>query len=299
MVLGRLWRTAPDDLVFTIARKVRGVSFDYSLNAVLRSTKHMRPVALIDRWERYWRIIKASGAAIDRASFGFEQKVVFELGCGPILGWGPMALFLGAKAYYYDEPAAQPGVAQSGMMRERYFRHFHRELVANYGPRMEFDEFHGLCLTRCLPLSLADTKDVAGIDLCLSNSVLEHIPARQLDHVLSKLSALSNSEAHYFHAVDFGPHGAVPKFEDIYRKSRSEDPDNALINLLKPSEFQTALIAAADNCHMVPYKIFPVERAILHPFWQSYGQDDICCGVAFFLGAMNQAGQSLPRHGIR
>lgn len=299
MMLVRFWRTAPNDLLLSIMRKLRGVSFDYSLNAVLRSTKHMRPVTLIDRWERYWRIIEASGTEIDRSSFNFEGKVVFELGCGPILGWGPLAMFLGAKAYYYDEPAARTEVARSEIMREQYFRVFHRELVANYGPRMEFNEFYKLCLTCCSPLSLDEADDTISVDLCISNSVLEHVPADQLSHILSTLSKLSSNSGLYLHSIDFGPHGTVPNFEDLYLKSRSENSKNSLINLLKPSEIQTALISAHNTCRVVPYKILPVQRQLMHPFWRSYSQDDICCGVAIFLGTLHQCDQAIERKGVK
>jgi hypothetical protein len=288
MILDRVWRTAPRDLLFDVARKARGVSFDYSLNAVLRSTKHMHAVALIDRWERYWRIIEASGPAPDRTAFDFEGKNVFELGCGPILGWGPMAIFLGANEYFYDEPAARPEVARSEIMRERYFRLFHRELAANYGPRMEFQEFHEKCMNRCRPLSLSDAGWAGEIDLFLSNSVLEHVPADQLEALISQLVEMSSAAGHYFHAVDFGPHGQVSEFDDLYRKSRVEISENELINLLKPSEISSAIKLAGSGCDIVPYKILPVEQGKLHEFWRNYSRQDIACGVAFFLGAMHQ-----------
>jgi len=257
----------------------------------------MHPVSLIDRWERYWRVIQASGVPVDRTAFDIDGKTVFELGCGPILGWGPLALFLGAQTFYYDEPAAQPAVASSDVMRERYFLILHRELVANYGPRMNFDEFYELCMTKCQPLALERSTDVGGIDLFFSNSVLEHVPASQLEGVLSKLSQLSSRIGSYFHTIDFGPHGLVPEFDDLYRMPRAERPGDGLINLLKPSEFKTALIAAGSTCDVVLYKTLPVNQSKLHPSWRNYSTEDIHCGVAFFLGAMNRSNGATDKPG--
>jgi len=46
----------------------------------------------IDRWERYWRVIKINGSLYYN-EFDFNEKYVLELDCGPLFGWGPIALF--------------------------------------------------------------------------------------------------------------------------------------------------------------------------------------------------------------
>ena len=288
MLLKRLWRTSPDDLAFGIGRKLRGgASFDYTLPAVLRSAKHMRPVGLIDRWERYWRVISVSGAGAQKSNFDFADKTVFELGCGPILGWGPMALFLGARQYYYDEPAALPEIIGLPVLRDRYFKVFHRELVANYGDRMTFDQFYEKCLNHCHPLSLAGADEPHnGIDLFLSNSVLEHIPEAAMAGALARLVSMANPGAHYFHAVDFGQHGLLPSFDDMYRRPRNQGLGKGFINLLKPSEMSAALAGAGCRGDVVDYKVLAVDEAKLDAFWRPFALADLTTGVAFYVGSI-------------
>lgn len=80
-----------------VVQKLKGSRFNYNLLGICGSLKHLNPVTLIDRWERYLRVLSTNAKVIPKPNFA--NKVVFELGCGPLLGWGPLALFLGAKAF--------------------------------------------------------------------------------------------------------------------------------------------------------------------------------------------------------
>ena len=108
-LLKKVWETPPNKIYgsmikrLTFSKSIQ--SYDYSLKSILQSQKHMQTVSLIDRWERFWKVIENySGDKSLKNKFNFTGKKIFELGCGPLFGWGPIALFLGADTYYYYEP---------------------------------------------------------------------------------------------------------------------------------------------------------------------------------------------------
>ena len=56
----KVWESSPKQ-VFEIIRnkltfKNKKNSYDYTLDFILKSNKHMNVQHLIDRWERYWRV---------------------------------------------------------------------------------------------------------------------------------------------------------------------------------------------------------------------------------------------------
>ena len=104
---------------------------------VLSKRKYRNPVVEIDRFERYVRVLK-------RVHDGFVQPdlrdaVVLELGCGPLLGIGPLAVYCGARRVFYSEPAFNRDLIRADTIREGYFRLLHEELLAEREPgRAEF-----------------------------------------------------------------------------------------------------------------------------------------------------------------
>ena len=49
------------------------------------------------------------------------NKNIFELGCGPLFGWGPIAIALGANTYYYHDP---------GLRRDAEFIYYDHEVIS-------------------------------------------------------------------------------------------------------------------------------------------------------------------------
>lgn len=88
----------------------------------------MSRAVLIDRYERYLRVLKNNTDNFKEESLDFKGKNVFELGCGPLLGWGPESIYKGANAYFYDEPFIRNDVIKSPLLKEKYFKQLFNEL---------------------------------------------------------------------------------------------------------------------------------------------------------------------------
>ena len=101
-IIKKLWNTSPASILTALQKKyIYGNDYNYSVKSILSNKKYMNPSMLIDRWERYNRVIEKN---LDINLPEIKNKDIFELGCGPLLGWGPILLFLGAKSFYFYEP---------------------------------------------------------------------------------------------------------------------------------------------------------------------------------------------------
>ena len=199
--------------------KFKGVNWDYS-EVILKSKKHMNHQYLIDRWERYLRVIKIKDCEYYK-NLDFNKKDVLELGCGPFFGWGPIALFRGASMYYFHEPSLMLDLVRSDEAKERYFFPLYQELCSNYGNIMSFLKWYDSVMTKCIHIDFSIEEQV---DLVLSNSVLEHLPRSKIEDIFSKLFFVCKSGGYFFHAVDFGAHGADgAEFGSMYTRQRKKD----------------------------------------------------------------------------
>ena len=175
----------------------------------------------IERWERLWRIARLNDMANLQEHFDFSGKSVLEAGIWAGLGAGPMALFRGAKDFWYLEPSLQRQVTQSTKIKTQYFRPLYQELVANYGSRMAFSDWYSHVLESSLPLQ-SGSKDF--VDITISHSVLEHIPRSALTQFLNDLYLASQPNGWFVHVVDFGPHGyADGTLPSLYKMNWEED----------------------------------------------------------------------------
>jgi hypothetical protein len=281
-ILRFVWTHSPRHVLTRVGARYAGRRFDYAASTVYRAAANARPAHFIDRWERYRRVLRNSGFSGESGGLQFAGTTVLELGSGPLLGWAPLALFLGASRYYVTEPNATFDSAADPALRPYWVRYFD-ELVANYGALMTFDEF----MVRLKSARRGTLKEfeTCTIDIILSNSVLEHIACNDLTGVLEELSRLSCPAVRYLHAVDFGPHGAVRQFGDIYAVARDADLSRGLINLLKPTEIRRRLSEHGFSGNTCTYKRIPVDRKKIHPYWRRFSEDDLECGVALFVGA--------------
>ena len=286
-LLRRLWTTPPQELARRTRRRLAGaVGEDYSLAHILR-TRHLDVNLLIDRWERTWRVVQRALGDAAPPPFVFRDQVVIELGCGPLFGYGPIAIHRGATRFYYAEPAIQRGVVESEEIRDRYFRKLHEDCIANYGDRGEdFETFHARVLDGCRPLEEADeATDFA--DLVLSSSVLEHIPRAVLPTVLSDLRRAARPEARYLHLVDFGAHRearpGLTQLETLYQQDF--DVEKPGINYLRRSAIRAALQAAdLSPTAEVSYRRDAVDQGRIHDSWRRFDTEDLESRVVIFLG---------------
>jgi len=280
--LKKLWHYSPAQFVNSLKwRLFEHSEWDYSLGQVLQSKKHMNAQYLIDRWERYWRVIENKHGIGIKHHFGFQKNTILELGCGPLFGWGPIAIFLGAEKYFYHEPELLRDVIYSDQVRRGYFYPLFEELVANFGNRMSFAKYYEKVINKCQP---GDFSDQASADLILSNSVLEHIPKSEMQFLLDKLFFVTKPGGHYFHSVDFGSHGiGGGGFGSIYAKDQAIDIRR--INLLRKSEIEWMLKESGfRSIHTTIYRANDIARQAVHESWIEYSDDDLSARVVFFVG---------------
>ena len=143
-IMDRLWKESLYSNFNFIKNKLivqDSTHWKYDLSSVLESKKHLNVNNLIDRLERYSRVIKLN---VPESNFNldFINKNVFELGCGPLLGCGPIFLFLGAKDFYYYEPYLMPETISSKIIRDGYFKRLYDELLRIHSLFFFYLELH-------------------------------------------------------------------------------------------------------------------------------------------------------------
>lgn len=281
MILDKIWKTTPEEIYNGILRRFfKSPSWDYSLGAVLKSQKHLKYQNLIDRWFRYCRVMDAADQNEFRKGLDFHNKHILEIGCGPLLGWGPLAIFLGASRFTYHEPFLQRAVLGSEQMRKAYFLPFYGELVVNFGLRMGFQEFYHRTLS-AVPLNFENSEN---IEIALSNSVLEHVSRKELTDLLSKINEVCRPKSFFFHCVDFGSHGVGgTRFGTLYKRKAGEE--TRFLNMMRKTEIANSIEAAGGNIlAQVTYQQTLCHRDEMDKSWQAYDDDDLFSRVVFFLG---------------
>ena len=74
----------------------------------------------------------------------WSGKHVVEIGCGPLAGYGPLAIFCGAPSFETRSRNGTPPVRETRKCRA-ILRVLHADLVALYGARMDFPSFGKTC----------------------------------------------------------------------------------------------------------------------------------------------------------
>jgi len=282
----RLWELPPKETFRKMGRRFSGRSEAFDLEELLRSPKHMRPQRFYDFFSRYEAIL---GQANDWQPLDFSDRRVLEIGCGPLLGFGPLAIFRGAKQFIAVEPEFDSVVLSDPRVEADYFWNVFSDLTAVYGPRMDFDQFLERLRGRTTifrdkihQLSL-DNK----VDALLTNSCLEHISPFQ--ESMNVLFENSSDKVKFLHLVDFGNHRATPSpFDDIYATDReSYLKKNGLgINLLRQPDIQLALEDAGFNVSFTPYGTGKKQWVVpVHAFWaDKYSQEELFTKTGIFYG---------------
>lgn len=257
--------------------------FQYDLETVLRSN-FMDARKPLDRLLRYERVLDTQRGWTPLA---FEGARVVEVGCGPLLGWGPIAAYLGAARYVVAEPRLRHEVLRADAVRTRYFLPLHQQLEAVYARNVPFDEFLDRIAGRIeVHVSPIETCPLppGSADIVVSQTVLQHV--RDLDGALGVIAGASHEATRQLHAVNFTDHHTGPgdPFREIYRI----EPDayfsrDDLLNLKRPSEILAAFRRAGLPVDLVPYyRDADIETRTLASYWRRFDLDDLAIQIAFF-----------------
>ena len=289
-IVNALLHRSPFENWITLKRKLRGFRSDHAafdLESVLRSVKHFDPCKLLDRLGRYQTVLRNSGEWVD---LEFSGKNVLEIGSGPLLGWAPIACFLGCAHYVCVELHFDSTVVESQVIRDRYFVPLYRQLRAIFGPHMSFSEFER-ALSESVSCHTTTLEHVAlapdSFDVVISNSVLEHVHVEQLAVFFERLRTVTRLGGRHLHCIDFGNHSSsIDPFEGLYSapadKVRSRFP---VLNVVKPSEFLRLFIQVGFEGRFVPYlRVEPDETDLIASEWHRFRHDDLLTAVGFLVG---------------
>jgi hypothetical protein len=207
----------------------------------------------------------------------FKNRRVVEIGCGPLAGFGPLAIFCGAADFHSAEPEWDAGLFFSEAVVDKYLRVFHADLVALYGARMDFQQFkQALAARMAIHRTGLERAPIAGpVDIVLSQSCLEHV--FPLEATIAKLAAIQTPQTRFLHLVDFGNHYPTGNpFEGLYERP----PDDYLarrgraINLMRAPD-----VLSLFRRHGIPAKSI-ASRVLrdsyvgtIHPWWRERYDD--------------------------
>ncbi len=282
----RLWELPPKEAFHKLGRRLSGRGGELDLAELLDSPKHMRSQRFYDFFSRYEAILtQASGWE----PLEFDNRRVLEIGCGPLLGFGPLAIFRGAKEFVAVEPDFDAGVLKDARFVENYFWSVFADLSAIYGPLMDFDEFMDRLRARSIIIreEIRHVQLDDKVEILLTNSCLEHIsPFQESMNVLFKNCS---GTVQFIHLVDFGNHRPTHSpFDEIYAVDRDSflQKNGVGINLLRVSDIKLALESAGFNVSFVPYSKGKKDWIVpAHEFWTSnYGYEELFTMTGIFFG---------------
>jgi hypothetical protein len=187
---------------------------------LMSSSKHSRGIRFAELLLRQEAIL---GRAYGWQPLDFEGKHVVEVGCGPLAGFGPLAIFRGAASFQSAEPEWDPALFGDAQVSDKYLQIFHADLVALYGERMSFGEFRAALSQRLsIHKSGFEAAPIEGpVDIVLSQSVLEHV--FPLQDTIRKLAAIQSPATRFLHLVDFGNHyPTASPFEGLYEQGPAD-----------------------------------------------------------------------------
>jgi hypothetical protein len=241
---------------------------------LLSSGKHSRGIRFAELLLRQEAVARR---AMPWQPLNFEGARVVEVGCGPLAGFGPLAVFCGAQSFESAEPEWDPGLFFGGEVRERYLRTFHADLCALYGPRMDFDAFISALQDRMqFHRGGFESAPIEGpVDIVLSQSCLEHV--FPLEATVAMLAAVQSKSTRFLHLVDFGNHYPTGNpFDGLY----SQPPADYIarrgkaINLLRAPDVESLFANHGIAMNMIASRIMRDGFAgTIHPWWRERYDD--------------------------
>lgn len=241
----------------------------YSLTAVINDKKAYAIDKLIDRLVRILRVINQNSEFDLAPKHLFAGKVIFEIGCGPLLGYGPLAGFFGGKKFKFSEPNLLETAPEIYRNHKIYFDNLYSELVRNFGCLISYERYRAF-------IESAGTinEDIVTADTILSNSVMEHIHGDSGRVLPQKLKIAKHFAS--VHVVDFGDHCSHPllnPFDELYRNNRAIKDAN--LNKLRPSEMTKFINSEFGIDHkFLDYRYGPIPKN-MHFSWKKYSQDEL------------------------
>lgn len=240
---------------------------------LMASAKYARGVRFAELLMRQEAILARERS---RVPIDFAGAHVIEIGCGPLAGFGPLAIFRGATRYESAEPEWAPTMLDQPLVIEKYLRVMHADFTALYGPLMRFDDFRTALRDR-MTIHTAPFGDapIAGPgDVILSQSVVEHV--FPLESLFIQIQAVAKPDARHLHLIDFGNHYPTANpLDGLYNGTAeaylAERP--GAINLLRANEVAALAAKAGLNATLTPIRRLPLPAAI-HPSWPNRASPD-------------------------
>ncbi len=252
---------------------------------IFLSPKHMRSQRLYDFLHRYTTIVRHHSSW----SFpGFQGATVVELGPGPLMGWGPLAVFDQCETFIGIEPNFNQKLLEDSRFTDVYLLGVHRDLCALYNQEIEFVEFKKAVEKRMVCFrSLEALDENTRVDIMLSNSCHEH--SEDLNSTINTLYQRARPGSIFLHCVDFGSHlSKTDPFGEIYSSPPTTsriDPTMG-INLLRPPDILDIFRSAGFSVECIPYYFAPQPSSRqLHSYWTGkYSPEELFLKVGIFVG---------------
>ena len=241
----------------------------WTAGELLSSAKHVRGIRFAELLLRQEAIVRRH---MDWPALDFEGQHVVEVGCGPLAGFGPLAIFCGASQFESAEPEWDAELFFSQAIADGYLAGFHADLVALYGPRLDFGAFRRALAERMIihRTGFEAAPMAGGADIVLSQSCLEHV--FPLASTVARLAAIQTPQTRFLHLVDFGNHyPTLNPLEGLY-----EQPPEAYIarrghaiNLLRSSDVAHLFAANRLEARVIPSRaVRDTYRGSIHPWWK-------------------------------
>jgi hypothetical protein len=246
----------------------------WTSSELLSSAKHGRGIRFAELLLRQEAVVRR---VMPWEPLDFEGRRVVEVGCGPLGGFGPLAVFCGAISFESAEPEWDPALFFSAEVRERYLRIFHADLCALYGPRMEFDAFVAalkkrLHVARC---GFQAAPIEGPVDIVLSQSCLEHV--FPLEAIVAKLAVIQSKSTRFLHLVDFGNHYPTGSpFDGLYEQPPADyiARRGKAINLARAPDVEAAFSRNGIAARLVPSRVMRDSYSgAIHSWWRERYDD--------------------------
>ncbi|MBS28074.1 MAG: hypothetical protein CL566_04000 [Alphaproteobacteria bacterium] len=258
----------------------------WTVNELMSSPKHARGIRFAELLARQEAI---AAQHMSWQPLDFEGRRVVEIGCGPLAGFGPLAIFRGASNFESAEPEWDPALLRDPAVVDTYLRVFHADLVALYGPRIDFATFRDaldarLSIHRC---GFEAAAIEGAVDIVLSQSVLEHV--FPLDDTVAKLAEIQAPQTRFLHLVDFGNHyPTASPYDGLYEKPPEAyiEQRGKAINLLRAPDIVETFAAHGIAATLIPTRKLPGQASEQIGDWwrERYDDDALFTQLALVVG---------------
>lgn len=243
-------------------------------NELIYSSKHGRGI-------RFAELLLRQEAVVRRAMawepLDFDGRRVVEIGCGPLGGYGPLAIFCGATFFESAEPEWDPQLFESPEVADKYLFIFHADLVALHGERMDFAEFRRRLRER-MRIERCGFELFAGggkADIVISQSCLEHV--FPIEGTMDKLAEIQTQATRFLHLVDFGNHYPTGNpLDGLYEQPRDDyiARRGKAMNLLRAPDIDALFRSRNIPARVIPSRnVMETYRGTIHPWWRERYDD--------------------------